>query len=209
MKGCRLSGATSSHAHGAGHPRLAVVWGLMVGLLAGCPGRPVSQPPAGEADQPVRPAVTLRLVDRAEYESILKELRGKVVLVDFWATWCIPCVQAFPHTVEWAEKYADQGLVCVSVSFDDPDERGGNAQALAFLERQGAEKLVNLLSRFGADAQSFEAFEISGGGIPHYKLYDRRGELIGSFGNDDPDHPLNPEEIEAAIVEALKGSAGA
>ncbi|HID24183.1 MAG TPA: TlpA family protein disulfide reductase, partial [Planctomycetaceae bacterium] len=126
----------------------------------------------------------------------------------FWATWCIPCMQAFPHTVQWAEKYAAQGLACVSVSFDDPDEQGGNAQTVSFLQRQRAEKLVNLISRYGSDARSFDAFDISGGGIPHYKLYDRQGKLIRSFGNDDPDHPLNPEEIEAAIVEALKAPAG-
>ena len=182
---------------------------VVVGVFAaGCARQSETTGPVPPTKpEPARPAVTLRLVDRAEYDSILKELRGQVVLVDFWATWCIPCVQAFPHTVEWAEKYADQGLVCVSVSFDDPDEQGTNAQTLAFLKRQGAEKLVNLISRYGADAGSFDAFEISGGGIPHYKLYDREGNLIRSFGNDDPDHPLSPEEIEAAIIEALETEA--
>jgi len=127
------------------------------------------------------------------------------VLVDFWATWCVPCVENFPHTVEWYRKYADRGLVCVSVSFDDPDQQGQNERALQFLKDQGA-TFINLISRYGADAKSFDEFDIGGGGIPHYKLYDRQGNLVGSFGNDDPDHPLDPAEIEQAIVAALQGT---
>ena len=147
-------------------------------------------------------AVHLRLADRAEYEAALAAHRGKVVLVDFWATWCIPCIQAFPHTVEWSRKYAEKGLAVISVSLDDPDEQGNNAQALGFLKSKGA-TFQNLLSRHGADAPSFEAFDISSGGIPYYKLFDREGQVIQSFGNDDPDHPLDPKEIEAAVRQAL------
>ncbi len=41
----------------------------------------------------------------------MKDLRGKVVLIDFWAVWCGPCIATFPHLIEWSEKYADKGLV--------------------------------------------------------------------------------------------------
>ena len=146
--------------------------------------------------------VTLRIADRAAYDALLQQHRGRVVLVDFWAMWCIPCVQAFPHTVEWYGKYRDQGLTVVSVSFDDPDESGRNPRSLEFLRQQGA-TFDNLLSRYGADTPSFQEFEIDGGGIPHYKLYDREGRLVHSFGNADPDHPLDPQEIEAAIRQTL------
>jgi thiol-disulfide isomerase/thioredoxin len=44
------------------------------------------------------------------------DLKGKVVLLDFWAIWCGPCIATFPHLREWQEKYSDRGLVIVGVT---------------------------------------------------------------------------------------------
>jgi peroxiredoxin len=53
----------------------------------------------------------------------LDDLKGKVVLMDFWATWCAPCREALPHMREIAKKFRDEPLVVLSVSLDDDEQR--------------------------------------------------------------------------------------
>lgn len=62
-------------------------------------------------------APELKVVNWVEQAPVkLSELRGRVVLLDFWATWCGPCLRAFPHLVEWHEKYKDRGLVILGLT---------------------------------------------------------------------------------------------
>ena len=49
----------------------------------------------------------------------LASYRGKVVLLDFWATWCTPCREEIPHFVEWQDKYREQGLQVIGISMDE------------------------------------------------------------------------------------------
>lgn len=49
----------------------------------------------------------------------MSSYRGKVVLLDFWATWCTPCREEIPHFVEMQDKYGPQGLQILGVSMDD------------------------------------------------------------------------------------------
>jgi thiol-disulfide isomerase/thioredoxin len=46
----------------------------------------------------------------------LADLKGKVVLLDFWAVWCGPCVATFPHLIEWNKEYKDKGLVIIGLT---------------------------------------------------------------------------------------------
>ena len=161
------------------------VWCLtaaMVLATAGC--RPEEPNAAGE--------VTVEVADRAAYDELLASLRGNVVLVDFWATWCRPCVASFPQTVQLSRRYADRPVRVVSVSLDDPDDRG---EVLEFLQTEGA-KFLNLISAYGGSPESVTQFEISSGAIPHYKLYDKAGELRHQFEG-------HSEEIEQRVEELL------
>lgn len=60
----------------------------------------------------------------------LSQYKGKVVLLDFWASWCTPCQAEIPKFIEWQKKYGDQGLQVIGISMDD-DEKA----ARKFVER--------------------------------------------------------------------------
>jgi len=51
----------------------------------------------------------------------LKDFKGKIVFVDFWATWCIPCRKSMPEMAELDRNYRDKGLVILGLSIDNPD----------------------------------------------------------------------------------------
>ena len=76
---------------------------------------------------------------RAEDSLDLTEYRGKVVLLDFWASWCVPCRRSFPWMNRMQQKYGDSGLVIIGVNMD---AEAGAAQA--FLDDYPAEfKIIN------------------------------------------------------------------
>jgi thiol-disulfide isomerase/thioredoxin len=73
------------------------------------------------ARAPLAPPFSLVTLDGRHVS--LDSLSGKVVLVDFWATWCAPCLQKLPYLREIAHKFHDQSLVVLSVSLDSDDAR--------------------------------------------------------------------------------------
>lgn len=62
----------------------------------------------------------LSLSDLSGNTISLEEARGKVVLLDFWATWCPPCRMSIPELIKLQEKFGEKGLVILGVSMDDP-----------------------------------------------------------------------------------------
>jgi thiol-disulfide isomerase/thioredoxin len=168
--------------------------GLLAMALCGC--RPAAGPPVPSG------GATLRVVDEKQFAAALAEQRGKVVLVDFWATWCDPCRALLPHTVELSRRYADRGLAVMTVSLDDLDTE---ADVLGFLNANNA-RTANFLSRYGTGTQSIEAFQVGQGAIPYLKLYDRQGKLHKIFGLGGED--VDPQRIEDAVKQLL-GPSGA
>ena len=78
------------------------------------PAKPGGPPTAVHS---VAPDFSLMDLNRQPLD--LANYRGKVVLLDFWATWCTPCRGEIPHFVEFQDKYRDQGLQVIGISMDD------------------------------------------------------------------------------------------
>jgi peroxiredoxin len=98
-----------------------VVLCAAVGLELGCTGKnnPAGSV-AGKTESKLAPDFTLP--DLSDKPLTLSSLRGKVVLLDFWATWCTPCREEIPEFVKLQDKYRDQGLQIVGISMDDGPE---------------------------------------------------------------------------------------
>ncbi len=183
---------------------------LSAASIAGCnkPAPPPPQKAAGPAAGAATPAadeggVSVQRIDKAGFEAVVGHLPGKVILVDFWATWCIYCRENFPHVVELSHKFGPQGLVVISVACDDDKEV---PEVLEFLREQKA-TFQNLRAALGSSEQTFEDFDIEGGALPHYKLYDRKGKLRKTFAVDpDEAEQFKLDEIDAAVEELLNES---
>jgi thiol-disulfide isomerase/thioredoxin len=181
------------------------------GTLAPAP-KPVAPPPMAaslpKTDADMKPVaatgssdVKVKLVDADEFKKVIAAQKGKVVLVDFWATYCGPCRDKFPQTLALGKKYASQGLTLVSVSMDSPSPRD-QEKVLQFLRQQNA-RIINLANRLDDNETAFGAFDIDGAALPHYKVFARNGKVRFRFGGD-LDHPFDEKDIERAIVTALK-----
>ncbi|MCS6953053.1 MAG: TlpA disulfide reductase family protein [Bryobacterales bacterium] len=142
-------------------------------------------------------AATARLapLDEKIYRQVLASYRGQVVLVDFWATWCAPCLEELPQLVKLEAKYRSRGLRLVPVSCDEPEDEG---KALAFLRKAGV-SFPGYLKRVADDEKFIVSVDPKwSGALPALFLYDRRGRLVRSFvGEAD----LN--EVEKAVVKLL------
>jgi len=84
---------------------------------------PLAQPHATpNADEYAGQKIDLQFTAADGSEVSLAKLRGKVVLIDFWATWCGPCMGEVPHVVAAYKKYHDQGFEIIGISLDKDEE---------------------------------------------------------------------------------------
>jgi thiol-disulfide isomerase/thioredoxin len=120
-----------------------------------------------------KPAVA-RHVDASEVMEIVAKQKGKIVLLNFWATWCPPCVREFPALVEVEKAYRDRGVAVISVSADSPHKV--EKELLPFLEKQRPEFEVYI--KKDGDIVTFTRIIDPDwkGTLPSTFFYDRRGK---------------------------------
>ncbi len=120
----------------------------------------------------------------------LANFRGKVVYLDFWASWCLPCRKSFPWMNEMMAAYNDQGLEIVAVNLDKDKTKADD-----FLKKVK----TNFTIAFDQQGDSAKAYKLRG--MPGSYLIGRDGKLYAShIGFREKDKPI----MEQAIQQLLK-----
>jgi thiol-disulfide isomerase/thioredoxin len=140
--------------------------------------------------------VKLDVVKFADLEKAIASHPGKVIVLDLWATWCVPCKAEFHHLVELHEKYAKEGVVCISISLDEADAKDS---ALSFLKSKKA-----LFTNYLVDDEESKWQDKWGvGGIPIVFVHGKDGKRIKRFDNSDPDNQFTYKQVEELVKELL------
>jgi thiol-disulfide isomerase/thioredoxin len=170
---------------------LAFVSVLATALLAvGCKteGGTQATPTASSAPAGPLPEASVPLADLDGNNSTLDSYKGKVVLVNFWATWCQPCRIEIPWLIEFNDKYGPKGLVILGVAMDDDGKKvvqpwvtnqhfdvNGKQETMSYKIVLGNDKIAD---KFGGLI-----------GLPTSILYSRDGKkiktIIGLINHDD------------------------
>jgi peroxiredoxin len=169
---------------------------LAAALLLACglagpesPAAPVAPAAAAPAARPAAPDGALRDLDGRVVR--LADHRGKVVLVDFWATWCGPCRRELPHLKALQQRFGKQGLVVLGISVDHQ----GQDRVRSFVKRNGVTWPTLL-----ADATVLADYgDVRA--IPTKFVIDRQGRVAGRMLGYAAE-----KDLEAAIRPLLESS---
>ncbi len=150
-----------------------------------------------KSDQNLPSSIELHSASARDFRKLLDAYHGNIVFVDFWATWCGPCVSMFPQTVRIHELAHQHGVRVITVSLDKPQNRDG---VLKFLRHFKATSVNLLASGSGQQPLSYD-FGIPDGAIPHFRLYDRQGNKRYQWSGAGTDVA---KEIRVCVVELLR-----
>ena len=145
------------------------------------------------------PTIDLRTV---KYDDLMKEVRGhkgKVIVVDIWAQWCVPCKREFPGLVKLQKDYGKADLVAISVTIDKPSDTEARANVLKFLNKVQATDVVNLNLD---EEDDFWMKKFDTKGPPVVYVFDRANRIALKLpsGNQNVDYKV----IEERVKELLK-----
>ena len=128
---------------------------------------------------------------------LMSSLKNKIVLVNFWATWCKPCVKEYPDLIKLYNNYKDKDFILISISTDAPEDI--ESKVKPFLKKNG----VNFNSyyvKFEKDEQLYEIMNYFdknwAGAIPQTYIYDKQGTLkaniLGNRRYEDFENYITP-----------------
>lgn len=128
----------------------------------------------------------VEVIDDAGFSKLIKERKGKILLLNFWATWCIPCRDEFPDLVKIANKYQSQNVEVIGISADYQDEIESKIQP--FLKSQHA-SFKNYVKNVEDDEGLINSINPEwSGALPATFVYGTDGVLREShFGQNDFD----------------------
>ncbi|RME64009.1 MAG: TlpA family protein disulfide reductase [Alphaproteobacteria bacterium] len=121
------------------------------------------------------PAPDIAFIDATGAPRTLGDYRGKVVLVNLWATWCAPCVQEMPALDRLAAAVAEQDFALLPLSLDID----GTQTVQAFYDKHGIRHLPVLVDKTGRSPAAFGA-----AGLPFTALIDAEGRLVARHAGD-------------------------
>lgn len=131
-------------------------------------------------------------LNEAAFQKLVAAHKGKILMADFWATWCVPCRKEMPQLVALEMKLKSRGVEFVAISADEPEQEKAALQFLKQYKVPGAlyvkrpnddEKFINTIDPKWS------------GALPALFLYDRNGKKVRSFIGETP-----IAQVEAAIV---------
>jgi thiol-disulfide isomerase/thioredoxin len=142
-------------------------------------------------DLPPKPAATLKLPRLSGGSLDLKQLRGKVVLVNFWATWCPPCRKEMPSMNRLAQRMQGRDFAILGVN------AGDSAEAIQAFLRQTPVQFPILLDEEGVSLKPWQAFV-----FPTSYVVDKQGKVrLGLIGSIEWDAPETVARLEALLRE--------
>jgi thiol-disulfide isomerase/thioredoxin len=159
------------------------------------PAAPAASTPAPAAAKPsgLKSLPDFTLPDLEGKPHASKDWKGRVVLVDFWATWCAGCRETIPALSRLQEKYKAQGLSVVGVSLD----KGPKSKVSKFAKKMKMDYQVLL---DGEDSLS-KVFGFEG--IPSLYLFDRQGNLVKAMAGYTA---VQDKELEGLVAAQFKGA---
>jgi thiol-disulfide isomerase/thioredoxin len=122
--------------------------------------------------------VQLLAISEEQVPELMTSFRGKIVLVNFWATWCSPCVWEFPSLVRLQKVYKKSGVEVAFISVDEPED--AETAVRPFLQKQKVTFASYIKN--GDDESFIEAFGTGWrGAIPTTFVFDRTGKQIATL----------------------------
>lgn len=141
----------------------------------------------------------LSLKDLNGNKQKLSNLRGQIVVVNFWATWCGPCQEELPRLARLAQEWAGKDIRFVAVSLDEPKAQAGIVPLLARLQVKPSE---NFAVWIGSDSYTLRSFGL-GEIVPGTVVIDRDGSIVTHIMGEAKD-----EDIRSAVEWLLNGRSG-